>query len=155
MRQHLFALVVCLASTAAIEIAAARGMGQEHPYAADHIEGLPSDVRRAVLSHERACGGKAAATHYFSVSISTPTRSFLSLHFEDFSCPNRAALCTAAGCLHEIYAGRGDAYRRVFSVYAEDVRLTNIGGIAGLEVRRGGAAQIYQWNGSGFVPARP
>lgn len=155
MRQHLFALVVCLVSAVEIETAAARGMGQEHPYAVDHIDKLPADVRRAVLSHERACGGKAAATHYFSVSISTPTQSFLSLHFEDFSCPNRAALCTAAGCLHEIYAGRGVAYRRVFSIYAEDVRLTNAGGVAGLEVKRGGATQSYRWNGSAFAPARP
>src|SRR5262249_37468183 len=115
------------------------------------IDNLPPEVRRAVLSHEQACGGKAAATHYFSVSITTPTESFLSLHFEDFSCPNRA-LCTAAGCLHEIYAGKGAAWRRVFSVYADDVRLTNTGGVAGLKVTRGGARQLYRWSGGGFVP---
>src|SRR5262245_2368720 len=142
----LFALVVCLASAAGIETAAARGIAQEHPYAAEHIEGLPAEVRRAVLTHERACGGKAAATHYFSVSISTATQSFLSLHFEDYACPNRSALCIAVGCIHEIYAGRGAAYRRVFSIHAEDVRLTNTGGVAGLEVVRGGATQVYRWN---------
>ena len=94
MRKHLCALVVCFVSFAAANDAVAGGRGEEHPYAADHIEGLPADVRRAVLSHERACGGKAAATHYFSVSISTPTQSFVSLHFENLSCPNGGTLCT-------------------------------------------------------------
>ena len=70
------------------------------------------------------------------------------------ACPNRGAICTAAGCLHEVYAGRGAGYRRVFSVCAEDVRLTNTGGAAGLEVMRGGVTQLYQWNGSAFAPAR-
>ena len=37
------------------------GWDKEHPYAAHHIEGLPADVRRAVVTHEHACGGKAAA----------------------------------------------------------------------------------------------
>jgi len=156
MRQRLFALLACLMTTVSLQAAMARGgMKQEYPYAAEHIEGLPADVKRAVLTHERACGGNAAATHYFSVSITTSTQSFLSLHFENFSCPNRGALCTAAGCLHEVYAGRGTAYRRVFSVYAEDVQLTNAGGVVGLEVRRGGTGQHFRWNGSGFAPARP
>lgn len=154
MRQYLVALMVCLVSATVAEAGGARGMGQEHPFAAEHIEGLPAEVRRAVLTYERACGGKAAATHYFAVSIDTPAQSFLSLHYEDFSCPNRGTICTAAGCLHEVFAGRGAGYRRVFSVYAEDVRLTKTDGVAGLEVRRGGAMQYYQWNGSGFAPAR-
>ena len=153
MRQYLAVLAIWLVSTPAVD-AVARGIGQEHPFAAEHIEGLPADVRRAVLTHERACGGKAASTHYFAVSIAIPGESFLSLHYEDFSCPNRGTLCTAAGCLHEVYAGKGAGYRRVFSVYAEDVRLTTAGGIAGLEVRQGGATQLYQWNGSAFAPAR-
>ncbi|MCP4618071.1 MAG: hypothetical protein GY844_16760 [Bradyrhizobium sp.] len=153
--KHSFAWLACLVLTAGIDTAAARGIGQEHPYAAEHIDNLPADVRRAVLAHERACGGKAAATHYFSTSIATPTLSLLSLHFENFSCPNRGVLCSAAGCLHEIYAGRGMNYRRVFSVQAEDVRLTKAGDAVGLEVRRGGATQLYRWNGSGFVAMRP
>ena len=155
MRKQLFALVVSLVSTTAIETAEARGLGQEHPFAAHHIEGLPADVRRSVLTHERACGAKAAATHYFAVSIATTTQSFLSLHFEDFFCPNRSALCTAAGCLHEIYAGKDGFFRRVFSVYAEDTLITKTGGVAGLEVRWGGATRLYRWSGRGFVPARP
>ncbi len=156
MRQLLFALLACLITAVSLKPAMTRGgMKQEHPYAAEHIEGLPADVKRAVLTHERACGGKAAAAHYFSVSITTSTQSFLSLHFENFSCPNRGTLCTAAGCLHEIYAGGGAGYRRVFSVYAEDVRLIGSGDVVGLEVTRGGTAQLYRWNGHAFAPARP
>lgn len=131
------------------------GVGLEHPFAAHHIEGLPADVRRAVLMHERACGGRAAAARYLSISMSTATQSFLSLNFENFSCPNRSAICTAAGCLHEIYASTGAGYRRVCSVYAVDVELTNDGGVVGLEVQRGSIVQICRWNGNGFAPSRP
>ena len=75
MRQHPFALLACVIAAASPQATVARGgIGREYPYAADHIEGLPADVRHAVLAHERACGGKAAATHYFAVSITSTSQ---------------------------------------------------------------------------------
>lgn len=44
----------------------------ENPWAAEHIEGLPSDIRTEVRARARAYGNKAAAVHYFSVSIAIP-----------------------------------------------------------------------------------
>lgn len=59
--------------------AAGRGSsGSENPWAAEHIEGLPADIRRGITARERACGNKAAARHYFSVSIEAQGRRFTS-----------------------------------------------------------------------------
>lgn len=133
--------------------AVARGsMAAERPWASEHIEGLPADIRRGVLAHERACGNSAAAGHYFSVSIDTGGQRFVSLHFEEFVCANRGAVCNAAGCLHEIYLESGGRHRLVFSVRAHDLKMTD-GGAAGLEVNYGTSNQFFRWNGARFVPA--
>ena len=132
--------------------AAARGStGSENPWAAEHVEGLPADIRRGITARERACGNKASARHYFSVSIEAEGRRFISLHFEDFACSNRAAVCNPEGCLHEVYLeGRG-GHRLVFSARAQDVRMTNSGGVLRLEVTGHAAKRSLRWNGRRFV----
>lgn len=71
---------------------------------------------------------------YFAVSIEGRRPALYVLHFEEFACGNRAAVCNGNGCLHEIYRRSRGRYRIVFSRKALDVRMTNAGGIAGLEV---------------------
>ena len=133
--------------------APARGsMATERPWAAEHIEGLPADIRRGVLARERACGNSAAAAHYFSVSIVAGGQRFISLHFEDFVCANRAAVCNAGGCLHEVYLESGGRHRLVFSARARDLKMTD-GAAAGIEVNHGTSNQFFTWNGARFVPA--
>lgn len=125
----------------------------EKPWASEHITKLPPDIRREVAKREQACGNKAAAAHYFAVSIEAQGQRFISLHFEDFACVNRPALCNQAGCLHEIYTRSPGSHRKVFSNYALDVKMTNNDGIAGLEVNNGAAIEFFRWNGRTFVPA--
>jgi hypothetical protein len=133
--------------------ASARGsMATERPWASEHIEGLPADIRRDIVARERACGNAAAAGHYFSVSIEAGGRRFVSLHFEDFVCANRAAVCNSGGCLHEVYLESGGRHRLVFSVRARDVKMTD-GAAAGLEVNYGTSNRFFRWNGARFVPA--
>lgn len=127
------------------------GMAAEKPWASEHIEQLPSDIRRRIVALERACGNAAAAAHYFVVSIEAGGQRFLSLHFEDFACGNRVAVCNGNGCLHEIYMESRGRYRIVFSEKAIDVRMTNAGGIAGLEVSQPNTKKLYHWNGSSFL----
>lgn len=134
--------------------ASARGsMATERPWASEHIEGLPADIRRGIVARERACGNAAAAAHYFSVSIEAGGQRFVSLHFEEFVCANRGAVCNAAGCLHEVYLESGGRHRLVFSARARDVRLTKEGGGAGIEVNYGASNLLFRWNGARFVPA--
>lgn len=129
------------------------GFASERPWAPEHIERLPPDIRKAVLRQARACGSKAAAAHYFSVSIESDGTEFVSLHFEDFACANRTAICNGAGCLHQVYLKSASHHRLVFATYADDVKLTNDGPRVGLEVSRRGVVQQFQWNGKRFAVA--
>lgn len=130
----------------------ARGsFATENPWASEHIEGLPADIRRGIFARERACGSAAAAGHYFSVSMAARGRRFVSLHFEDFACANRAAVCNLHGCLHEVYLESRGRHRLVFSVRARDLKMTG-GGAAGIEVNYGTSNRFFRWDGMRFVP---
>lgn len=126
------------------------GVARDDPFAGEHIDMLPGDIRSGLARLQAACGGKAAATHYFSTTIDAGGESFRSLHFEDFACPGRAAVCKPTGCLHEIYRVTGGRSRRVFSAYVQDVRMVDLGGVAGLVVT-GSAIRVLRWNGRAFV----
>jgi hypothetical protein len=132
----------------------ARGsFATENPWAPEHIEGLPAEIRRGIFARERACGSAAAAGHYFSVSIMAGGRRFVSLHFEDFACANRAAVCHGGGCLHEVYLESRGRHRLVFSVRARDLRMFEDGGAVGLVVTGGKSDRFFRWDGHRFVAA--
>jgi len=80
----------------------------------EHIRGLPAEVRNA-LGH--MCG-KQQAEHRFA-SYSQGSR-VLVLHFEHFRCGDSRALCTQAGCLHQVYMSTGGHYRLLRSYYAPE-----------------------------------
>ncbi|MFG3757073.1 hypothetical protein, partial [Klebsiella pneumoniae] len=63
-----------------------------------------------------------------------PQARFIALHFEDFACAERAAICNAAGCRHDIYVSAGGPYRRVLRLQARDVTLTSRDGKVGLDI---------------------
>lgn len=132
----------------------AAGMATERPWAPEHIEALPPDIRRDVEGHAKACGNPAAASHYFSLSIEASGLLFRAQHFEDFACDRRSSVCRAAGCLHEVFVDDGRRQRQVFSIYARDIKLTNEGGIAGIEVFDDAGARSYMWNGRHFLAKR-
>ena len=134
------------------EQAAARsGFATENPWAAEHIEGLPPDIRGEALWRARACGNKAAAAHYFSVSIQAGGTRFVTLHFEDFACLKRAAVCDDGLCLHRLYLDSHGRQRLVFSTRARDLRMFNDGNTVGFEVTGGPSAGHYRWRGGQFV----
>lgn len=146
------ALVVLVTPLSVVERAQSRGVGaKERPWAPEHVEGLPPDIRRDVEGHARACGNRPAAAHYFSVSIEASALRFWAQHFEDFACERRASVCRPEGCLHEVFADDGRRQRQVFRVYARDIKLTNEGGIAGIEVIVDAGVRSFVWNGRRFV----
>lgn len=133
----------------------ARGGGaKEHSFAPEHVGNLPADIQLRLAARERACGGKAAAGHYFSTTLVAGGLHFRSLHFEEFSCANRGAICRVGGCLHEVYLESGGRSHLVFSAYVQDLKMTNPGGIAILEVYGTSGQQMLRWNGRSFVPVR-
>lgn len=153
---RLVLIAACIPALAAFNgTAVARGsFAQEHPFAAEHINQLPADIRRGLTSRARACGSKVAAAHYFSTTIEADGLRFRSLHFEEFACEAPGAICQPGGCLHEIYLESGGRSRLVFSTYARELRMTNHGGIAGLEVLGNSVRRMLRWNGRSFVPLR-
>jgi hypothetical protein len=131
------------------------GLHMEDPWASDHIEGLPPEIRQNVSKQARICG-PARAQHYFSRSLS-PSNSrynFISLHFEEFGCDHRTAICRPSGCLHQVYASSGAGYRLVLSGYVGELELKAIDGQVAIETSCPHSAEacfrIQRWNGSNF-----
>ncbi len=123
----------------------------ENPFATQHIEALPPAIQRKLSARAEKCGNKAAAAHYFSVTIGANREQFLSLHFEDFVCQNRAAVCQGDLCLHEVYLESRGRHRLVFSAHARDLKMVDDDSTIGLEVNGGFLRGRYRWSGGRFV----
>jgi hypothetical protein len=96
--------LLAIAGQASLAFARSGGIHSEDPWNPQHINGLPPEVRNA-LAH--MCG-TARAQHQFASYFQNSR--VLVLHFEHFRCGNRAALCTQAGCLHQVYVSTGGRY---------------------------------------------
>ena len=79
-----------------------------------HISGLPAEVRNA-LAH--MCRDSKAEHQFARYSQNL---HILVLHFEHFRCGDRGALCTQAGCPHQVYVSTGCRYRLSRSYYAPE-----------------------------------
>jgi hypothetical protein len=79
-----------------------------------HISGLPAEVRNAVAHMCR----DSQADHQFA-RYSQNLR-ILVLHFEHFRCGDARALCTQAGCLHQVYTSTDGRYRLLRNYYAPE-----------------------------------
>ena len=90
----------------------AGGIHAEDPWNPQHITGLPPEIRN-VLGH--VCAAPRAQHQFASYFQNSRV---LVLHFERFRCGDRAAHCTQAGCLHQVYVSTGGGYRLLRSYYA-------------------------------------
>ncbi len=90
------------------------GGAHENPWNPEHIGGLPVEIRSALT---RMCG-PSAAEHPFVRYLENS--QLIVLHFEHFRCGTRGSLCTAAGCLHQVYARTGAHYRLLKSYYTPE-----------------------------------
>jgi len=137
------------------EAGARGGLGLEDPWAAEHIRELPRDVRSNLTRHEPACGS-SRALHSFAryLSHTGAKPQFVALHFELFGCNDRAQVCTASGCLHQVYSAVGSGYRLVFSGYVEELELKIVNGAPAIDISCTPAAlhcrRTLLWNGHGF-----
>ena len=128
----MFAIVSLLGVGGVLPALARDGMPSEDPLDRAHIEGLPPEVRTNIERSTRACGAPVAATHLFSRYIQDRVTGdlFIALHFGDVNCANRAAICTTAGCLHQVYVSKGGPYRAILNVYTPEIELKLSGGAA-------------------------
>ena len=122
-----------------------------------HIEELPAELRKAVGRWQSACGSPLAArssfAHYLGNGISR--YRFIALHFHELACDRKEALCTAQGCLHQIYFSSGGAYRLVFSANIGEVTLTLFDHTPALAIDCGPSSprcpRVLRWDGRRFV----
>src|SRR5262249_39785127 len=92
----------------------AGGIHAEDPWNPQHINPLPPEIRNA-LGHMCAA---PRAQHQFAGYFQNSR--VVVLHFERFRCGDRGALCTQAGCLHQVYVSTGGRYRLLRSYYAAE-----------------------------------
>lgn len=102
------------------------GARPEDPWNLQHISGLPVEIRNAIARYARVCGGPLAAEHSFASYFQSGTAKLIGLHFEHLRCGNKAAVCKAAGCLHQVYISTGGKYRLLKSSYVPELDLTQV-----------------------------
>jgi hypothetical protein len=96
------------------------------PWNPQHIDVLPAEIRNAIASFARTCGRRLAAQHSFATYFQRGTTKLIGLHFEHLSCLNRAAICSASDCLHQVYISTGGRYRLLSSSRVPELDLTQV-----------------------------
>jgi hypothetical protein len=118
------------------------------------IDALPPELRSRVMRLERACGTPVSAAKLFVLHLRASGTQFITLHFDDFRCEHRNLLCRGSECLHEVYVRSGSSFRLALSIHAVDLKMTDEGDMAGLEVTTAGphpSTVFYRWEGRRFV----
>jgi hypothetical protein len=128
VRQLQLTVIAALLVLAGCIYASARSsMPADDRWNAQHIGALPPEVRDAIASYTRICGGPLAAEHSFARYFQNGTVKLIGLHFENVRCGNRASICKASGCLHQVYISRGGgAYRLLTNSFVPELDLTQI-----------------------------
>ena len=122
-----------------------------------YIEELPAELRKAVGRWQSACGSPLAARHSFAHHFGSGISRyrFVALHFHELACDRKEALCTAQGCLHQMYFSSGGAYRLVFSANVGEVTLTLFDHTPALEIVCVASDQrcprVLRWDGRRFA----
>jgi hypothetical protein len=153
--------IVFLLGLAGVLPAFARGpTPPEDPLSRAHIEDLPREMRDSIQRSTHACGAGFAARHLFSRYIQDRITGdrFIAIHFDEVHCVNRAAICTTAGCLHQVYVSKGGPYRDIFNVYAPEIELKLLDGATVVEIAcgqpTGACVRDFRWDGSHLRPLK-
>ena len=124
---QLTVIAALLVLAGAISASARSSMPADDRWNAQHIGALPPEVRNAIASYTRICGGPLAAEHSFARYFQNGSVKLIGLHFENVRCGNRASICKASGCLHQVYISRGGgAYRLLTSSFVPELDLNQI-----------------------------
>jgi hypothetical protein len=118
-----------------------------------HLDSLPAEVSADVHRWQATCGGTLVAGHTFARSVEISGRRFLALHFEELRWENRAAICNAEGCLHEVYVFSNGRFRRVVGLRTSELLLEARDNKVVVQVDCGllGCLRSLRWNGNQFT----
>ena len=117
MVRHLQIIVTAALTVLAMSFSAGArsSMPADDRWNPQHMDVLPSEVRNAIAPYARICGGPLAAEHSFARYFQNGTVKLIGLHFENVRCGNRASICKASGCLHQVYISRGGGPYRLLT----------------------------------------
>jgi hypothetical protein len=122
------------------------------------LQQLPPVVRAEILRAQKVCGGDSIDVRNGFIRYLNDRRGdeFIALHFDQFRCANRSALCTSTGCLHKIFVTRdGLSHREVWRDHVQEVGMTNEAGRMFVDVHCGRegryCASTLRWNGRQLV----
>ena len=148
------AAVVVFLNWAGIAAAASAISAQnEDAWNSAHLRWLPPELQARAIAVARRCGEPPQALHQFGLSINAHGVRAIVLHFDQLRCGDKAAVCTAAGCLHEVYVAHGtERYRRVFRAFVRDLALENASGVLSLRFicANASACPTMVWTGKSF-----
>jgi hypothetical protein len=156
----MFAIVFLLGLAGVLPASARSITPSEDPLSPAHIERLPREVRASIERSTRACGSGVAARHLFSRYVQDRVTGdrFIAIHFDEVYCINLAAICTTAGCLHQLYVSKGGSYRDIFNVYAPEIELKLLDGATVVEIAcgqpAGACVRDFRWDGFHLRPLK-
>ena len=158
LKALLIAIALVAASTGANAFSSSSSRGRWSNLTTEHMRQLPPGVRAAILNAQKICGEETASVRngFLRYLKETNGDEFIALHFDQFNCQNRSALCTATGCLHQIFvARRGVAHHEVWRDHVQEIDMTNETGRMSANVECSGegrrCATVLRWNGRQLV----
>jgi len=120
-------IALCAVQGTVIPVAArSSGLATEDRWNPWHVDDLPAEIRRGIAARAAACGRPLAAAHAFALHLDRAGTKLIGIHFERLRCSDRGALCTTAGCLHQVYISTGGPYRLLESVHVPELDFTHV-----------------------------
>lgn len=156
MLHLLIALMVCLTATGANARASGMAQGKFSPLSNERLQRLPPVIHKAFKSAQLLCRDDTinVRTGFLRYLKGSGGEEFVAIHFDQFGCSNRDALCSPNGCLHRVFVSRGGKHREVWRGDVFEIDMSIDSGVPSVDVdcSRGGSFCRYQmqWNGKRF-----
>ncbi len=154
---HFFTvLVVCLTATGANARAAGMAQGKFSPLSYERLQQLPPAIRKAFKAAQRLCMDDAinVRTGYLRYIKGSWGEEFIAIHFDQFGCSNRDALCSPRGCPHRVFLSKGGMHREVWRGDVFEIDMSIESGVPSIDVDCSRAGVFCrdqkQWDGKRF-----
>jgi hypothetical protein len=152
----LIALMVCLTATGANARAAGMAQGRSSTLSYERLQRLPPVIHKAFKAAQLLCMDDAISVRagYLRYLKGSRGEEFIAIHFDQFGCSNREALCSPKGCLHRVFLSRRGMHREVWrgDVFEIDMSIDSGGPSIDVDCSRAGTFCRYQkqWDGKRF-----
>jgi hypothetical protein len=152
----LIALMVCLTATGANARAAGMAQGISSTLSYERLQRLPPVIHKAFKAAQLLCMDDAISVRagYLRYLKGSRGEEFIAIHFDQFGCSNREALCSPKGCLHRVFLSRRGMHREVWRGDVFEIDMSIDSGVPSIDVdcSRAGTFCRYQkqWDGKRF-----